>query len=185
MPTSFCPRPRAPPTPPPPPSQHTHPLNLALIKQNWGLQGLHTDFMNTELFLCVCVCVYVCVCFRIIHTWRAEKQTGSYRYKKRSAGKGLESKRYHVRKTIVCKDSRHLSTSKMPCCISYFYSIQSNPDGSNTDGSFTMANSNSFFSPYEILPIAQENKYLRIFYFILSWNCMLCELIRIASSRRF
>ena len=25
----------------------------------------------------------------------------------------------------------------------------------NTDGSFTMANSNSFLSPYEILPIAQ------------------------------
>ena len=37
--------------------------------------------------------------------------------------------------------------------------IQSNLDGSNTDGSFTMANSNSFLSPYEILPIAQENKY--------------------------
>ena len=41
-------------------------------------------------------------------------------------------------------------------------------DGSNTDGSFTMANSNSFLSPYEILPIAQENKYLRKFsYFIV------------------
>ena len=46
--------------------------------------------------------------------------------------------------------------------------LQSNLDGSNTDGSFTMANSNSFFSPYEILPIAQENKYLRKFsYFIV------------------
>ena len=30
----------------------------------------------------------------------------------------------------------------------------------NTDGSFTMAYSNSFLSPYEILPIAQENKYI-------------------------
>ena len=29
-----------------------------------------------------------------------------------------------------------------------------NLDSSNTDGSFTMANSNSFFSPYEILPTA-------------------------------
>ena len=38
--------------------------------------------------------------------------------------------------------------------------IQSNLNGSNTDGSFTMANSNSFLSPYEILLIAQENKYL-------------------------
>ena len=40
------------------------------------------------------------------------------------------------------------------------------------DGSFTMANSNSFLSPYEILPIAQENKenkYLRKFsYFIVT-----------------
>ena len=41
--------------------------------------------------------------------------------------------------------------------------LQSNLDGSNTDGSFTMANSNSFLSPYEILPIAQENKYFRKF----------------------
>ena len=47
--------------------------------------------------------------------------------------------------------------------------LQSNLDGSNTDGSFTMANSNSFLSPYEILPIAQENKYLRKFsYFIVN-----------------
>ena len=45
--------------------------------------------------------------------------------------------------------------------------IQSNLDGSNTDGSFTMANSNSFLSPYEVLPIAQENKYLgKVSYFI-------------------
>ena len=35
------------------------------------------------------------------------------------------------------------------------WQIQSNLDGSNPDGSFTMANSNSFLSPYEILPIAQ------------------------------
>ena len=40
-----------------------------------------------------------------------------------------------------------------------FRNIQSNLDGSNTDGSFTMANSNSFLSLYEILLIAQENKY--------------------------
>ena len=39
--------------------------------------------------------------------------------------------------------------------------IQSNLNSSNTDGSFTtMANSNSFLSPYEILSLAQENKYL-------------------------
>ena len=46
--------------------------------------------------------------------------------------------------------------------------IQSNLNSSNTDGSFTMANSNSFLSPYEILPLAQENKYLGKFsYFIV------------------
>ena len=38
--------------------------------------------------------------------------------------------------------------------------IQSNLNSSNTDGSFTMAYSNPFLSPYEILPTAQENKYL-------------------------
>ena len=36
--------------------------------------------------------------------------------------------------------------------------LQYNLNGSNTDGSFTMDDSNSFFSPYKILPIAQENK---------------------------
>ena len=39
-----------------------------------------------------------------------------------------------------------------------FSKLQSNLDNSNIDGSFTMANSNSFLSPYEILPLAQENK---------------------------
>ena len=34
--------------------------------------------------------------------------------------------------------------------------LQSNLNSSNTDGSFTMANSNSVLSPYEILPIDQE-----------------------------
>ena len=41
--------------------------------------------------------------------------------------------------------------------ISYFcqsFIIQPNLNSSNTDGSFIMANSNSFLSPYEILPIA-------------------------------
>ena len=46
--------------------------------------------------------------------------------------------------------------------------LQYNLNGSNMDGSFTVDDSNSFFSPYKILPIAQENKYLGIFsYFIL------------------
>ena len=37
--------------------------------------------------------------------------------------------------------------------------LQSNLNSSNTDGSFTRANLNSFLSPCEILPIAQENNY--------------------------
>ena len=45
--------------------------------------------------------------------------------------------------------------------------VQSNLNSSNTDGSFTMANANSFLSPYEVLPIAQENKHLgKLSYFI-------------------
>ena len=46
--------------------------------------------------------------------------------------------------------------------------LQYNLNGSNMDGSFTADDSNSFFNPYKILPIAQENKYLGIFsYFIM------------------
>ena len=50
----------------------------------------------------------------------------------------------------------------------YAADIQSSLNISNTDGSFTMAYSNSFLSPYEILPIAQENKHLgKQSYFII------------------
>ena len=41
--------------------------------------------------------------------------------------------------------------------------VQYNLNGSNRDGSFTMDDSKSFFSPYKTFPIAQENKYLGIF----------------------
>ena len=51
---------------------------------------------------------------------------------------------------------------------------------SNTDGLFTMANSNSFLSPWKILLIAQESKYLYIFngiFLFLSWTvCCVCSL---------
>ena len=43
--------------------------------------------------------------------------------------------------------------------LTLFPSIYSNFDISNTDGSFTLDDSNSFSSPYEIFPITQENKY--------------------------
>ena len=48
------------------------------------------------------------------------------------------------------------------------------PDSSNTDGSFTMANSNSFLSPYEILPTAQENKYLGKFSHFITKLYVVC-----------
>ena len=41
--------------------------------------------------------------------------------------------------------------------------LQLNLNDSNTDAAFTVANSNSFLSAYEILPTAQENKYLWLF----------------------
>ena len=57
---------------------------------------------------------------------------------------------------LFTKDTRHLTPAIVKSIKIY---IQSNLYSSNTDGSFTMVNSNSFLSPYEILPIAQENKY--------------------------
>ena len=60
-----------------------------------------------------------------------------------------------------------------------FSYIQYNLNGSNTDGSFTLV-----FSPYKILPIAQENKYLTIF-FLFYHRIVCCVLIRIASSMDF
>ena len=52
--------------------------------------------------------------------------------------------------------------------------LQSNLDSSNTDGSFTMANSNSFLSPYEILPIALKNKYLDEFSYFITKLYVVC-----------
>ena len=52
--------------------------------------------------------------------------------------------------------------------------IQSNLNNSNNDGLFTMANSNSFLSPYEILLIAQENKYLGKFSYFLMKLYVVC-----------
>ena len=68
-----------------------------------------------------------------------------------------ESRTYN--RTAVDFSADHVNTNAK---------IQSNLNSSNTDGSFTTANSNSFLSPYEILPIDQENKYLRkLSYFIM------------------
>ena len=52
--------------------------------------------------------------------------------------------------------------------VNSFINIQSNLNSSNTDGSFAMANSNSFLSPYQILLTAKENEYLgRFSHFIM------------------
>ena len=51
--------------------------------------------------------------------------------------------------------------------------IQSNPNSSNTDGSITMANSNLLLSPYEILPIDQENKIFKEV-FLLYYEIVCC-----------
>ena len=59
-------------------------------------------------------------------------------------------------------------------CDSSFDSIvQYDLNGSNPDGSFTLDDSNSFFSPNKILPIAQENKYLGIF-FLFYYGIVCC-----------
>ena len=55
----------------------------------------------------------------------------------------------------------------------YMY-IKYNLNGSNTDGSYTVDDSNSFFSPYKILPIAQENKYLGIFSYLIMELYVVC-----------
>ena len=49
-----------------------------------------------------------------------------------------------------------------------------NLNDSNTDGSFTVDDSNSLFSPYKILPITQENKYLGIFSYFIMELCVVC-----------
>ena len=72
---------------------------------------------------------------------------------------------------ILKKSLRTLS----PCKL-YFYIllghtelilVQPNIDSSNLDGSFTIAISNSFLSPYEFLPMAQNKYWKKFSYFIM------------------
>ena len=61
-----------------------------------------------------------------------------------------------------------LTKAQVAAMLFFFLNIQYNLNGSNTDGSFTIDDSNSFFQSLQILPIAQENKYSGIFsYFIM------------------
>ena len=65
------------------------------------------------------------------------------------------------------------------------WKILLNLNSSNNDGSFTMANWNAFF---DSLRDSSDSSRKQIFlgnFHISSWNCTLCVLFRIASSRRF
>ena len=64
--------------------------------------------------------------------------------------------------------------SDLNLCWAHMLEGMYNLNGSNTDGSFTVDDSNSFFSPYKILPIAQENKYLGIFFFLFYHGIVCC-----------
>ena len=64
--------------------------------------------------------------------------------------------------------------------MTWFITVQSNLNSSNTDGSSTMANSNSVLSHYEVLPIAQEKKYLEKFSYFFFFIKLYAR-IRIAS----
>ena len=67
----------------------------------------------------------------------------------------------------------YICLGEQSACPDY-YIVQSNLDGSNTDGSFTMANSNSFLSPYEILPIAQKKKQIFKDFFLFYREIVCC-----------
>ena len=54
--------------------------------------------------------------------------------------------------------------------------IRYNFSGSNPDGSFTLDDSNSFFSPYKILPIAQGNKYIGVVFLFYHGVCCVYSL---------
>ena len=60
-----------------------------------------------------------------------------------------------------------------------FEQVYLNRHDANTDGSLTVADPNSFLSPYEILPTAKRKpQYLGIVKgFFLLLKCMLCLLI--------
>ena len=76
-----------------------------------------------------------------------------------------------------------------PLVWSYLYImktyLQYNLNGLNTDGSFTIDDSNSFFQSLQNSSNSSRKQIFRDFFLILSCNCMLCVLTRIASSRQF
>ena len=70
----------------------------------------------------------------------------------------------------VSRTNLHGPKAVRPIGVRLCIDVQYNLNGSNPDGSITPHDSNSFFSPYKILPIAQENKYLG------SFSCFMMEL---------
>ena len=78
--------------------------------------------------------------------------------------------------------SRPLSIQKR--FFFFLFQIQYNLNGSNPNGSFTQDDSYSFFSPYKILPIAQENKYIGFFLFFLSYYGIVCCVYSFESPHR-
>ena len=73
---------------------------------------------------------------------------------------------------------------KMSAATLYNKIYTVNLNSSNTDGSSTMADLNSFLSPYKFFWNLQKTN-IEGNFLTLSWNCKLCVLIRIASSSRF
>ena len=71
----------------------------------------------------------------------------------------------------------HLTIQYISTILKRCYKLQSNFNGSKTDGSFTIDYSNSFLSPYGIFPIAQEKKILKeIFLFYCKIVCCVYSL---------
>ena len=66
--------------------------------------------------------------------------------------------------------------------VAFVLYTQSNLNSSNIDGSFTIAYSNSFLSQYEILIIAQEDKYLGFFF--LLYHAIVCYVYALESPHR-
>ena len=95
----------------------------------------------------------------------------------------LENKHEHVRIILIVVKSKH---EQVINCTSFgCVEIQSNFDGSNTDGSFTTAVSNSFLSPLEKKARSCRFGIIYGVFLIHIKNGILCALIRIASMRRF
>ena len=87
----------------------------------------------------------------------------------------------------MCIDTKYPGRSKYGGDLVFYipFNIQYNLNGWNTDGSFTVDDSNSFFQSIQNSSNSSRKQIFRDFFLILSWNYMLSVLIRIVSSRQF